>query len=226
MESIKKNYVTESKIMDDIILDINEGRYEVDEKLPSANELADKYKVSRIKIRQVYDRLESMGYVYLLQGRGCYLKKRDEHINLVLSGKESFSKKMKESGYTLESKNIICEREDEIYKIGRLRIINGEPTAIHISYINKKFFPNIYEDGKNITSIFEYYKEHGYVDYITEKSILSITYPTLKERSYLNCGELVPLMKLESNCIDKKTKVVLEYSQTMYRGDKFKYEIN
>ena len=70
MESIKKNYVTESKIMDDIILDINEGRYEVDEKLPSANELADKYKVSRIKIRQVYDRLESMGYVYLLQGRG------------------------------------------------------------------------------------------------------------------------------------------------------------
>lgn len=33
-------------------------------------------------------------------------------------------------------------------------------------------------------------------------------------------------MKLESNCIDKKTKVVLEYSQTMYRGDKFKYEIN
>ena len=44
MESIKKNYVTESKIMDDIILDINEGRYEVDEKLPSANELADKYK--------------------------------------------------------------------------------------------------------------------------------------------------------------------------------------
>lgn len=241
MESIKKNYVTESKIMDDIILDINEGRYEVDEKLPSANELADKYKVSRIKIRQVYDRLESMGYVYLLQGRGCYLKKRDEHINLVLSGKESFSKKMKESGYTLESKNIICERipynkyiynelkakrEDEIYKIGRLRIINGEPTAIHISYINKKIFPNIYEDGKNITSIFEYYKEHGYVDYITEKSILSITYPTLKERSYLNCGELVPLMKLESNCIDKKTKVVLEYSQTMYRGDKFKYEIN
>lgn len=72
MESIKKNYDTESKIMDDIILDINEGRYEVDEKLPSANELADKYKVSRIKIRQVYDRLEFMGYVYLLQGRGCY----------------------------------------------------------------------------------------------------------------------------------------------------------
>lgn len=64
------------------------------------------------------------------------------------------------------------------------------------------------------------------MDYITEKSILSIAYPTLKERSYLNCGELVPLMELESNCIDKKTKVVLEYSQIMYRGDKFKYEIN
>lgn len=241
MEKIKRDYFIESNIMDDIILDINEGRYEVDEKLPSANELAAKYNVSRIKVRQVYDKLESMGYVYLLQGRGCYLKKRDEHIHLVLSGKESFSKKMKENGYILESKNIICERipynkyiynelnakrGEEVYRIGRLRIINGEPIAIHISYVNKKTFPDIYDKGKNITSIFEYYKEHGYEDFLTEKSTLSIAYPTLRERSYLNCGELVPLMKLESNCIDEKTGLILEYSETMYRGDKFKYEIN
>lgn len=54
----------ENLIMDNIIIDISEGRYKHNDKLPYDNELADKYGVSRIKIRKVYERLEAMRIIY------------------------------------------------------------------------------------------------------------------------------------------------------------------
>lgn len=230
----------ENIMMDNMILDIKEGRYKPDNKLPSDNELSQKYGVSRIKVRQVYERLESMGYIYSLQGRGRFLKAKNNEIELILSGNESFSKKINELGYKLVSKNIFCERipynekiykeliakkDDEVYRIGRLRIVDGEPIAIHISYVCNKVFSNIFKDGRDITSMFKYYKENGFKSYISKQSVLSIDYPTSKERAYLGCGELVPLLKLETNCIDQEQNIVLEYTEIMYRGDKFKYKI-
>lgn len=80
-------------IMSNMLLSFDEGKYEDGCKLPSDNELAEKYNVPRMKIRHIYKRLESMGYVYSLQGRGRFFKGKRENIKLVLSGRESFSKK-------------------------------------------------------------------------------------------------------------------------------------
>lgn len=44
------------------------------------------------------------------------------------------------------------EFEEPIYKITRLRILDGEPAAIHISYMAEDLFPCIQEDGASITS--------------------------------------------------------------------------
>lgn len=233
--------IIDKNIRDNIIENINQGKYKTDGKLPSDNELALKYGVPRIKIRKIYERLEDMGYIYSLQGRGRFFKGKSEHIELVLSGNESFSKKLKSKGYDLVTKNIFCERipfnrkiynelkverNIAVYRIGRLRFVGGEPIAIHISYLADSVFPNIYEEGKKITSVFEYYESKGFSNYISGKNLLSLGYPIFKEGEYLQCGELVPLLKLETNCIDEKKNIVLEYTEILYRGDKFKYEIN
>lgn len=226
--------------MDNLLLDIRENKYKSNEKLPSDNDLAEKYDVPRIKVRNVYKKLEQMGYIYSLQGRGRFLKKRGTSIELVLSGNESFSKKLKHSGVNLDTINICTERvpynEDiweelcasrhvPVYKIGRLRCVDKEPLAIHFSYVSQKVFKDISAEGKKITSMFDYYREKGFINYSTEKSILEVFYPTSKERKLLECGELVPLLKLRSNCKDNDTGVILEYTEIIYRGDKFIYKI-
>jgi len=73
--------------------------------------------------------------------------------------------------------------------------------------------------------MFDYYKKKGFFNYSTEKSILEVLYPTSKERKLLNCGELVPLIKLKSNCKDGDSDLILEYTEIIYRGDKFIYKI-
>ena len=230
----------ESEIIDDLLLDIRENKYSDNEKLPSENYLSEKYSVPRLQVRNAYKRLEQMGYIYSLQGRGRFLKKKTKNIELMLSGNESFTSKMKANGYNLETINVFCERipydedifkelrvnrEVPVYKIGRLRIVDHEPLAIHISYISKKVFEHISSEGKSITSMFNYYKHKGFIDYKSNKAIIEICYPTSRERSYLKCSELVPVLKLSTNCIHKKSDTILEYTEIIYRGDKVKYKI-
>ncbi|MCC5910440.1 MAG: GntR family transcriptional regulator [Clostridiaceae bacterium] len=229
---------TESIIVEQLLSDISGGKYSPRQKLPSENELANFYKVSRMTTRKAYMKLQEMGYIISLQGKGRYLKDRHQQIELSLNGDESFTKKMRDKGYNLESQNVFCEKikynatiynelgskkEEDIYKIGRLRIVDDKPIALHISYVSKSIFKDIPETGKTIKSMFHYYKEQGYERFESSKSVLSITFPTLKHRDLLCCPDLIPLLIVETNCIDSVNNRVLEYTKILYRGDTFKY---
>jgi len=232
--------MNEIEIVDQLLLDIRAKRYNPDDKFPSENELADRYKVSRITVRKAYERLQEMGYIYSKQGKGRYLKNRQKQIDLILSGDVSFSEKMRDLGYKLESRNIFCEeidydkkifkflgveKSDKVFKIGRLRIIDDRPIALHISYVAKSLFKDIDSVGRNITSMFVYYNGKGYFEFYSDKSILTISFPTSYERKILKCSSLVPILIVTSGCIDKKTDKVLEYTKILYRTDCFKYVI-
>jgi len=231
----------ENLIIDKLISEINDDKYKVHQKLLSENELADFYKVPRIIARKAYEKLEEMGYIYTIQGKGRYLKAKQQYIELQLSGDKSFSRKMLDTGRELVTKNISFEKiqydkkiyeelgitkDDEVYKVGRLRIIDKKPSAIHISYLAKSVFKDIAENGKDIKSVFTYYELNGYSEFNSYKSIISISFPTAKEREILGCPSLVPLLILETNCIDNISKKVLEYTKIIYRGDSFKYIVS
>lgn len=230
----------EMEIIDKIISEIHSGRYEANDKLPSENELADYFNVPRMTIRKVYERLQEMGYIYSKQGKGSYVKDRHMQIPLVLSGNESFSRKMIRLGYQFQSENIFCEEigynkaiyhslgvaeTDRVFKIGRLRIVNNRPIALHISYVAKSVFDDIDLYGKEITSMFEYYHKKGFTEFESKSSILKVLFPTKFQWEILECTSLIPLLVLETGCIDKKTGTVLEHTEIFYRSDCFNFVI-
>src|SRR5699024_8479840 len=61
-------------IYENIVGLIKDGEYEIGSKLPSENELAAYYKVSRAPVREAIRQLISMGYVESSKGRGTYVK--------------------------------------------------------------------------------------------------------------------------------------------------------
>lgn len=230
----------EIEIMDKLVSLIVSGKYNAHDKLPSENEVADLYKVPRITARKAYEQLEEMGYIYKKQGKGSYVKDRYQQIELVLSGDVSFSQKMIEKGYDFQSKTIFCmeikynkkiydyletDKEDRIFKVGRLRYIDQQPIALHISYVAKSVFKDIDAVGRDITSMFKYYKSKGHLEFCSKPGILSVSFPTKYQRKLLNCTYLIPLLVLESGCTDKKTGTVLEYIKIFYRSDCFSYVI-
>jgi len=64
-------------IVKDIKKSINTGKYEVDQKIPSENELSKKYSVSRQTVRKAIGYLESEGYLYARHGSGTFVARRE-----------------------------------------------------------------------------------------------------------------------------------------------------
>ncbi|MBX9976219.1 GntR family transcriptional regulator [Cytobacillus firmus] len=227
-------------LVDELITQIKKGKYKPNEKLPSENELADQYRIPRMVVRKAYEQLQDLGFIFSKQGRGSYVQNRKQQIPLILTGDISFSEKMKELEYDFRSENICCEKirfdsevfhalkvnpQDEVYKISRLRIVDGCPIALHTSYAAKSVFPQIDRDGPGIKSIFHYYRTHGYKEFTSGQSQLSVVFPIKHERGILQCSSLIPLLLLESLCMDKETGTVLEFSRIKYRSDCFTYLI-
>ncbi|PIC99000.1 GntR family transcriptional regulator [Sporosarcina sp. P29] len=226
--------------MDELMEQIVSKTFTYGERLPSENILAKKHNVPRMTVRKALTKLEERGFIYSKQGKGRFLKEQAIQIQLSLTAGTSFTEKMKALGYELETRTIACEqitydehmfqaletrRTDDIYKIGRLRLIDGEPIAIHYSFVSAKTIPSITEDCFEIQSMFAYYRKLGYSQFDSRKSLLSITFPTAGEQQLLSCNSMVPLIMVESDCVDQKTAKVLEYTKVLYRSDKFKYDI-
>lgn len=191
-------------------------------------------------VRNAYTKLDERGYIYSKQGKGRYLEGESRQIQLHLTGKISFTDKMKQLGYDMETKNIYCEKikfdpsiynilqaskEDSVYKIGRLRYLNGEPIAIHNSFVSEAKFSMIKEDGPTIKSMFAYYRKLGRKDFSSRKTLLSTAFPTSNEQQLLACKSMVPLIVVESDCMDRHSGEVLEHTKILYRSDRFKYDI-
>lgn len=230
----------EMNIVDHLIASIQSGRYEPGDKLPSENEVADLYKVPRFTVHKAYERLHELGYLYSKQGKGSFVKDRNMHISLLRSENESFGQKMIDLGLNYMSKNAFCEpielnnkiyeslgaeEGERVYKVGRLRLIDDQPIALHISYVRESMFPDIGSAGKDITSMFQFYRSRGYHNFKQSQSLLSIAYPAKYERELLACSSLIPLLVMETKCMDKESGLTLEYSKGMYRGDYFTYVI-
>ncbi|SHN33419.1 GntR family transcriptional regulator [Gracilibacillus kekensis] len=228
-------------ILDELMQQIIAKKFTYGEKLPSENELADKFRVPRTTIRRVLAKLEERGFIYSQRGVGRFLKEESFQVQLNLNGKTSFTEKMKQSGHPLITRNIGCQkmeydsqiyqylhanREDNVYQISRLRYIQEEPIAIHTSYLNETLFPNIAEDGPTIESMFSYYRQLGYKSLTNRDSLLSVTFPTLAEQQLLSCKSMEPLIMIESICLDVETDKVLERTKVLYRSDKFKYKLS
>ena len=64
-------------VTENIINEIISGTYPIDSRLPTENELCEKYGVSRITIRESLTRLSSLGAVSIKQGRGTFVSNID-----------------------------------------------------------------------------------------------------------------------------------------------------
>ena len=227
-------------LVDRLISEIRKGNYQPNDKLPSENELADRFKVPRIVVRKAYERMQELGYIFSKQGKGSFVQNQKLQIPLILTGDVSFSEKMRELKYDFKTINLSCEKinydsttyhslnahhDDVVYKISRVRVVADCPIAVHTSFLAQSVFEHIESEGAGITSVFHYFRQQGYSDFEPMRTQLSVVFPNEAERDLLKCPSLVPLLLLESGCVDKKTGTVLEYSKITYRSDCFTYVI-
>ncbi|WP_042477254.1 GntR family transcriptional regulator [Bacillus ndiopicus] len=230
----------ELRVKDYLLQGILNGTFSLDDKMPSELVLVEQFKVPRIKIRNVYEFIEKMGYIYSKQGVGRFLKHQRKTLEVVMTGDVSFSEKMRKQTANYKSVVTKLERvpanheiynkpqivpEHTVYLVERLRYIDGEPAALHRSYIIADNFPQIKQANNRLTSMYSFYKSNGINMFHSTFSNLSVSFPNELERALLSCEVLVPLVKVESDNWDKEQNQLLEYTEIIYRTDRFSFQL-
>lgn len=136
---------------------IEQGTYEVDEKLPSEKQLGDRFDVSRVTVRRALQTLESEDYIYRRQGLGSFVKERRAAQGLVRL--TDFAQDMAQAGLEASSRvehhapetpppavAVHLATDDQtVMRLDRLRLGDGRPVAFDRTWL-PMFYAQLLED--------------------------------------------------------------------------------
>lgn len=155
---LKDNRPRHEQISDWIRRQIESGAYSVDEKLPSENELARKFGVSRVTVRRALQTLENEQRIYRCQGLGSFVA--DERSHQSFAQLNDFVEDMRRAGMQASSRVIgfkqvnasdkiasilNVETETPVIQLERLRLGDGQPIAFDITWL-PMFYGQLIED--------------------------------------------------------------------------------
>ena len=209
--------------------------------MPSENELANFFGTTRNSVRKVYETLEAMGYISSKQGLGHFPREKRPAIELALRGDVSFSEKMNQQNIPYRSLNVHCKLVDEgagmnaygkcAEKANSMKFADcASSMTCRLRCIIPMFRQRCSRTSRLKAGISDRCSaittRKATATFTSSGSELSVSFPHSEEQELLECGELVPLLILESDCRDKASGRLLELTKIVYRSDRFSYKIN
>jgi GntR family transcriptional regulator len=147
--------------------DVRNGRYQVDQALPSERTLSELLNVSRVTARKAIDQLVDQGLVVRRRGSGNYIAPR---IEQPLSNLTSFSEQLQQRGYTPKSRwlkrAIVTASADEqmslalspsskVARLERLRMADDVVMAYEVSVLPQHIVPKPEAIGDSLYAFLE-----------------------------------------------------------------------
>lgn len=234
---LKKGIPRHSQISQWLRNQIKSGIYETDEKLPSENELAKKFDVSRVTIRRALQSLENESIIYRCQGLGSFVSdKRASHDFIKLT---DFNEDMAKAG--LDPSSVVkkfetvdapdwltpllnVEEGSKVLQIDRLRLGNNEPIAFDSTWLPVLYGQLLDEDKLTDSTIYKVLEENYDIPVIRGCYRLSAEIADETLANELNVDKNSPLFLIDrlSYTIGDKP---LYYQKRYYRNDRVVYEM-
>lgn len=206
------------------------GEWREGEAVPSERELCALTEASRVTVRKAIEELISEGLLSRRQGSGTFVNRVIETKNDALG---SFSDEAAARGGisgtiwiartiarpTEDEANILKIGKDiEVVRLGRVRLLDGEPLAIEHAVVPRQFLPPIDDLG---SSLYQALETNGNRPVGGTQSIhASLAAPT--EAGLLSIAEQSAVLRIERVTRNAKGEVV-ELTRSVYRGDRYKF---
>lgn len=224
------------RLYHEILEHIVSGEWPQNYKVPSEAQICEEYNVSRMTVRLAMDKLKDQGYLKRKQGQGTFVT--IPILEQKLNGFYSFSDTADEKGQPMISKVIsmkVIEAKDmvtdklqvkertKVFRIERVRSLDDIPVVYEISYIPEQICPklkaaDIERDGL--------YQSLLLLNHIAPDCALETLEAIASDETaakYLNAKTGQPAMFIQR--IAKEKDAIIEYCQSVVRGDKMKYNI-
>jgi DNA-binding GntR family transcriptional regulator len=163
------------QIRESLRSEITRGALKRGQQLPSENELAARYNVSRMTMRESIEDLVDEGLLYRRHGVGtfvAYPHLQRDHTRLT-----SFFDKAENEGVQIKAKLLklevipakpkVAEALDipvgtHVIRVKTLRYANGEPITVHDAHMPHKLFPNIVNENLEVQHLWTLFEKAGY----------------------------------------------------------------
>ncbi|WP_456277343.1 GntR family transcriptional regulator [Bacillus sp. AK128] len=236
MTKIREEPLQHLEIAEFLIHNIRSSVYEVDQKIPSENELCRQFNVNRHVVRQAIARITNLGWVTPLQGKGCYVNQIPKPILYVLSSQTRFSENMESQGIQHKSKlldwkkgeptpnekeQLALQGNEFVYRLEILRYIDGKPISITTTVFPESEVPNLEEHFYKFHSLYGILLEHYQLRPIRSSSTFQASLPMMKDADFLEIPESIPIVQIES-IMNHPSGHPIEYSVARVRGDMHK----
>lgn len=217
-----------------ILEEIKKGVFGANTKIPSENDLAQKFTVSRMTARKAVDQLVTRNYLYKVHGKGTYVNNQKEKIKIYFDEMIGFHERA--ASHNKSANTILCKFEiqepsvlireklnlpkGKIYYIERLRYMEGRPVVFELSYMPVELFPDLTED-KITQSKYKYLKKIGHSILWSEKEFFAVM-PSSSIQRHLRINDRTPVFKVEvTGAIE--TNQLFEYTKIFYNQTEFRF---
>lgn len=226
------------KIRDELIRLIEDHVYRVGDTLPSDEELAETFGVSRPTVSRAIQMLVDEGRLEKRPYRGTTVcpPKIEQGFTAVL---RSFDTEMRSSGRIPCTRVLIAhvarasgevalkmeiERGSDIFKLVRLRYADDRPNVLVTSYIPFDLYPTIVSVDFTCDSLYDFFESCGKPVTQAHRR-LDLLRADRAFASVLDVAEFDPLYRF-SSVVRTQTDRVAEYAVAVYRGDSNAFEFD
>jgi len=236
MEKLDRNSARPLYVqLGDIIREaIQNGEWQPDQMIPSENELARSYGISRVTARAVLKELVSEGLLYRVQGKGTFVAERKiEMLNPAHGGVsrqlETLGKDIRvrvvDFSLTVPSRSVAktlgISPDTPIRYICRVRYADNEPVSIHKTYIPYSYCPTLKAEDLESEPLCDIMQREFNLtpDYIQET--LEITKAMDYEAELLNMKPGDTIILMEGIGADKTMKTY-QVAKILFCGNRVK----
>lgn len=213
---------------------IASGEYAPGDQLPSQRELIQRYGASLMTVRRAINELSHAGVIYSVPGKGLYVS---EHKRVAEAGPLiSFTEDMARRGMCASSRLLCAELApastmlgralevevgERLVHLRRLRLADGFPMAIQISYLPHRFCPGLLEHDLERGSLYEILRNVYQLRLVTSQVSVEALLAEQEQAALL--GVPLPAALLATEQITRlEGGAPVEFTRSLYRGDQYR----
>lgn len=223
----------------DALLDrIRKGDLKSNDRIPSENDLVHQYQLGRNTVRRAISELVSQGILKTIHGVGTFvedtrLRKTAEYLlgftrEMQLQGKEVGSRVLEAKLIPADSflsRRLQIQLGAEVVYLARIRLMDGEPTAIERAHLPHELCPGILEHDFSKASLYQVLSDDygNYPDHAEQEIAATLATPQVADLLGMELPSVVFVFHRETSLADYR---VIEYVDSEVRADQYRFYTN
>lgn len=214
---------------------IKNGEIPANTLLPSENELKEQFETTRETIRKALNLLSQNGFIQKVRGKGSIVidvNKFDFPVSGLVSFKE-LADKMEVKPQTIVNhfsltkpdeyikQQLQLSSKDQVWKVFRTRVMNGEKIILDKDYLSYKFIPHLTEEIC-AESIYQYIENELSMKISFARKEIVVVEPTDEDYKLLDLYGFHNVVVIK-NYVYLDDASLFQYTESRHRPDKFRF---